>query len=151
MNDTDDDGYSLEELKEELYARLIEMEYDWDKIARPQQKMPGGDWRVWLILAGRGFGKTRTGAQSIHQMALSGNYPRIALVGETEHDVRSVMVEGQSGILNIASPRTRPIYNASCAKLVWPNGTIAQMFSAQTPASLRGPEFYGAWVDELAK
>ncbi len=150
-NSFDIDDYSLEELLEEAQKRFLEMEYDWDEIARPEQKMPKEDWHVWLILAGRGFGKTRTGAQTIHQLAMSGKYPRIALVGETEHDVRSVMVEGQSGILNIASPLTRPQYNSSCAKLVWPNGAIAQLFSAQTPDALRGPEFYAAWVDELAK
>ena len=140
-----------EELVEALLERLEEYEHDWSLHAREEQLEPKGDWRVWLILAGRGFGKTRTGAETVRAWAQSGLYPRIALVGETEHDVRSVMVEGESGILNISPPSNRPELQSSLRRLVWPNGAIAEFFSAQNPEGLRGPQFHAAWVDELAK
>lgn len=135
---------------------------DWQIWARDDQLPPartaaGEDWRVWLILGGRGAGKTRTGAEWVRAKALGipplGDEPacRIALIGETLADVRRVMIEGVSGLLAIHSEDERPMLEVSKSQLVWPNGTIAQMFSAEDPDSLRGPQFDAAWCDELAK
>jgi phage terminase large subunit-like protein len=135
---------------------------DWQLWARDDQLPPrrtdvGLDWRVWLILGGRGAGKTRAGAEWVRAKALGipplGVEParRIALVGETLADVRRVMIEGVSGLLAIHAPGEAPVLEASKLQLVWPNGTIAQMFSAEDPDSLRGPQFDAAWCDELAK
>ncbi len=140
-----------DDIAHELGLRAEEFKYDWSLKARENQRPPQGDWRVWLILAGRGFGKTRMGAETIRAFAQSGLYGRIALVGETEHDVRSVMIEGESGLLNISPPSFRPELQISLKRLVWPNGVMAEFFSAQNPEGLRGPQFHGAWVDELAK
>jgi len=135
---------------------------DWQIWARDDQLPPekaadGADWRVWLILGGRGAGKTRSGAEWVRAKALAippaGREPatRIALVGETLADVRRVMIEGVSGLLAIHGAEDRPVLETSRSQLVWPNGTIAQMFSAEDPDSLRGPQFDAAWCDELAK
>jgi phage terminase large subunit-like protein len=114
-------------------------------------------WTTWLILGGRGAGKTRAGAEWVKGMAL-GRAPYataptspIALVGETFADVREVMVEGVSGIRAIHTNDDRPEWQASRRRLVWPNGAIAQGFSAEDPESLRGPQFAAAWADELGK
>lgn len=138
----------------DLPARYLsepEAGYNWNAMARPEQLLPEGDWQTWLILAGRGFGKTRTGAEAIRSWVASGKCRRIALISETEADVRRVMVEGISGILNICPPSERPKYIPSLNKLVWPNGAEAHIFSADRYDSLRGPQFDGAWIDELAK
>ena len=135
---------------------------DWQVWARDDQLPPrnaqdGGDWRVWLILGGRGAGKTRAGAEWVRAKALGiaplGAEParRIALVGETLGDVRRVMIDGVSGLLAIHADGERPELEITKAQLVWPNGSIAQMFSAEDPDSLRGPQFDAAWCDELAK
>lgn len=135
---------------------------DWQVWARDDQLPPGatgtgGDWRVWLILGGRGAGKTRAGAEWVRAKALgvpplgAERAHRIALVGETLADVRRVMIEGVSGLLAIHGDDERPTLEVSKSQLVWPNGTIAQMFSAEDPNSLRGPQFDTAWCDELAK
>lgn len=124
---------------------------DWLTKARPEQLPPQGDWQTWLILAGRGFGKTRTGAETIRAWVKSGKCKRIALISGTESDVRRVMVEGESGLLHIGPPRERPKYIPSLGKLVWPNGAVAQIFSGDQYEQLRGPQFDGAWIDELAK
>jgi phage terminase large subunit-like protein len=135
---------------------------DWQVWARddqlPAATTPGGaDWRVWLILGGRGAGKTRAGAEWVRAKALGipplGEEParRIALVGETLADVRRVMIDGVSGLLAIHGEDERPELEVSKSQLVWPNGAIAQMFSAEDPDSLRGPQFDTAWCDELAK
>ena len=115
------------------------------------------DWRNWLLLGGRGSGKTRAGAEWVRAQAL-GIAPlarraigRIALIGESMADVRSVMVEGVSGLLAIHPPHERPHYEPSKRQLRWPNGAIAQLFSAEDPDGLRGPQFGAAWCDELAK
>lgn len=106
---------------------------------------------MWLILAGRGFGKTRSGAEWVRAQVESGRRRRIALVGETAADARAVMVEGESGLLAIAPAWMRPRYEPSRRRLVWPNGAIASTFSAEDPDQLRGPQFDAAWADELAK
>jgi phage terminase large subunit-like protein len=110
-------------------------------------------WRVWLMMAGRGFGKTRTGAGAewIHQLAMSGSR-RIALVGASIDDARTVMVEGVSGLLSIARRyRTKVKWEPSLGRLTWPKGSVAQLFSGDHPDGLRGPEHHFAWADELAK
>ncbi len=123
----------------------------WLTTARPEQLPPTGNWQTWLILAGRGFGKTRTGAETIRGWIMSGKCRRIALISGTESDVRRVMIEGESGLLNVGPAKDRPKYIPSLGKLVWPNGAVAQIFSADQYQQLRGPQFDGAWIDELAK
>jgi predicted phage terminase large subunit-like protein len=105
---------------------------------------------VWLVLAGRGFGKTRAGAEWVRGEIESGRRRCLALVGATERDVRKVMVEGESGLLAVAPPWFRPRYEPSKAQLVWPNGARAHLYSAERPDRLRGPQHDGAWADELA-
>ena len=133
---------------------------DWQIWARDDQLPPSlapEPWRTWLILGGRGAGKTRAGAEWVRAMALGKpdvtDRParRIALVAETWHDARSVMVEGVSGILAVHAPAERPLFEPSNSRLVWPNGAIAQLYSADDPEALRGPQFDAAWCDELAK
>ena len=127
------------------------LNHDWGVWARDSQWPPAGDWRVWLIMAGRGFGKTRAGAEWIRMQA-TGRYPkRMALVGETFNDVRQVMVEGASGILTISPAYERPDWFPSKRLLVWRNGSVALCYSAAEPDQLRGPEHELAWCDEIAK
>ena len=118
--------------------------------ARPSQRPPAGDWRTWLVLAGRGFGKTRCAAEWIRHRVETGAARRIALVGATAADVRDVMVEGPSGLLAVCPPWDRPRYEPSKRRLTWPNGAVATTFSADEPDRLRGPQHDGAWLDELA-
>lgn len=136
---------------------LCELANDWQLSARPEQLPPKGNWLTWLLLGGRGAGKTRAGAEWIHDAATLGSlngdgltYGRIALVAETLADAREIMVDGQSGILNIAR-QNRPVYETSRRRLLWPNGAIAQIFSSEDPESLRCPQFDAAWCDELCK
>jgi len=143
-------------------CELALIDREWLLWARDDQLPPtpaaaARPWRTWLILGGRGAGKTRAGAEWVRAQAL-GEPPlaaapamRIALVGETILDVRRVMVEGVSGLLAIHSDHERPKFEASKLQLVWPNGAIAQLFSAETPDGLRGPQFDAAWCDEIAK
>ena len=126
------------------------LEWDWPTWARPSQVPPDGDWLVWLVLAGRGWGKTRTGAEWVRAQAASNTARRIALVAPTAADARDVMVEGHSGILSVGHPDERPTYEPSKRRLTWPNGVIATTFSADEPDRLRGPQFHAAWCDELA-
>lgn len=125
--------------------------YDWSLWARPSQRPPKGQWRVWLLMAGRGFGKTRTGAEWIRSLAQQHAGCEIGLVGASFDDARHVMVDGPSGILHISAPDERPIYLSSRHQLLWPNGTRARLFAADKPSQLRGPEFHFAWADEIAK
>jgi len=124
----------------------------WAFAGRREQQPPAGDWRSWLILGGRGSGKTRAGAEWVHAIASAGQTSdlRIALVAETLGDAREVMIDGMSGISRIAR-RRRPDFEISRRRLVWPNGAVAQIFSSEDPESLRGPQFHFAWCDELAK
>lgn len=124
---------------------------DWELWAREEQLPPAGAWFCWLILAGRGWGKTRTGAEYIRARAESGNYSRFALIGETAADVRDVMVEGESGLLAISHPRFMPKYEPSKRRVTWPNGAMATCYSGDDPEQLRGPQHDTAWADELAK
>ena len=120
---------------------------DWDQWGRPEQRAPGGDWRCWLFMGGRGAGKTRAGAEWVSSLVRGGHAGRIALIGPTLHDVREVMVEGPSGVRSL--PYERPTYEASRKRLVWSNGAHAACFSAEYPDALRGPQFDAAWCDEL--
>ena len=144
-------------------AELDWLEHDWQLWARDDQLAPlalddGAPWRTWLILGGRGAGKTRTGAEWVRSLVSrsgtgeTANTPlRIALVGETLADARSVMVEGVSGVLAVHPAAERPEFQSSRRQLMWPNGTIAQLFSGADPDGLRGPQFDVAWCDEVAK
>ena len=138
-------------------AELLALPYLFDFWAHDHQLPPEGDWRSWVILGGRGAGKTRAGAEWVRsevEGALpldAGRCTRVALVGETIEQAREVMVFGDSGILACSPPDRKPIWEASRKRLVWPNGAVAQLFSAHDPESLRGPQFDAAWVDELAK
>lgn len=123
----------------------------------PHQIAPPSDWRTWVILGGRGAGKTRAGAEWVRRMVegalphAPGEARRVALVGETMDQAREVMVFGDSGILSVCPPDRRPEWVAGRRLLVWPNGAEAQVFSAHDPDSLRGPQFDAVWADELAK
>jgi phage terminase large subunit-like protein len=122
----------------------------WDLWGRPEQQPPRGDWRTWLVLAGRGWGKTRTGAEWVRSIATTGRARRIALVARTAADVRDVMIEGESGLLAIHRPDERPTWEPSRRRLTWPNGAIATTYSADEPDQLRGPQHDSALCDEIA-
>jgi phage terminase large subunit-like protein len=138
-------------------AELLALPFMFDFWAMPHQLPPLGAWRSWVIMGGRGAGKTRAGAEWVRSRVEGarpgdpGRCQRIALIGETLDQVREVMVFGDSGILACSPPDRRPIWHATRRMLIWPNGATAQAFSAHEPESLRGPQFDGAWVDELAK
>ncbi len=129
---------------------------DFDLLAHAHQRPPevasnGKPWRTWLILGGRGAGKTRAGAEWVRGIAKADRHARIALVGETEHDVRSVMIEGTSGLLAVHPRWEKLNWYPSRRRIEWPNGAVAEIFSAENYESLRGPQFTAAWCDELAK
>ena len=117
-----------------------ELTQGWLVTARPSQLPPPGDWSVWLMSAGRGFGKTRTLAEMANSWAASGQAKRIAIVAATAADARDVVVEGESGILATAPEWCRPEYEISRRRLVWPNGALAHTYSAEEPERLRGPQ-----------
>ena len=125
--------------------------------ALDHQRPPEGDWTTWVILGGRGAGKTRAGAEWVRAEVEGakpgdpGRCSRVALVGETLDQAREVMVFGSSGILACCPPDRRPEWQASRKRLVWPNGAVAQVFSARDPEALRGPQFDAAWCDEVGK
>jgi phage terminase large subunit-like protein len=133
------------------------LDREWTLYARPDQLPPGGDWTVWLLMGGRGAGKTRAGAEWVRGVALGrqgfsgGPVGRIALVGETFAAARDTMVEGVSGLLSIHAVGERPVWSPSLRRVEWPNGAVAQVFSAEDPEALRGPQFGAAWADEIAK
>jgi phage terminase large subunit-like protein len=131
--------------EEELYK----LAYDWEAWARENQLPPDGDWTVWMVMAGRGFGKTRAGAEFIRMRVESGQAKRIALVAATSADARDVMVEGQSGLLTISPPWMKPLYEPSKRRITWPNGATASLFTAEEPERLRGPQYDCAWCDEI--
>ncbi|NML09939.1 DNA-packaging protein [Sphingobium sp. AR-3-1] len=132
-------------------ASAERLEREWLYLARPAQLPPPGDWRIWLMMAGRGFGKTRAGAEWVRGIAEADPQARIALVGATLGEARSVMVEGASGLLAIAPWWNRPAYAPALRKLTWPNGAVASLFGAAEPEGLRGPQFSHGWADEIAK
>lgn len=162
MSASESAGKLKQDLSELGPQHLKEILGLWPLWARPDQLPPentqeGAPWRVWLVMGGRGAGKTRAGAEWVRAKAL-GRPPlgsvrarRIALVGETMADVRRVMIEGVSGLLSVHGARERPRFEPSKGQLMWPSGVIAQMFSAENPDGLRGPQFDAAWCDEVAK
>ncbi|EHJ61011.1 hypothetical protein NSU_1947 [Novosphingobium pentaromativorans US6-1] len=121
-------------------AEQAEFLTHWRLWARPGQLPPAGDWRTWLVMAGRGFGKTRAGAEWVRSIAESDPAARIALVGATLPEVRAVMVEGESGLLAISPPCRAPGFEPSLRRLIWPSGAQALLYSAGEPESLRGPQ-----------
>ncbi|CAB4142984.1 Terminase-like family [uncultured Caudovirales phage] len=125
--------------------------HDYELWARTNQRPPSVPWVVWLVMAGRGFGKTWVGANLVNYWAKSGIVGRIALVAEDAADARDVMVEGESGIIACAGKRHRPLYQPSKRRVVWPNGCTATIFTDSDPEALRGPQHEKAWVDELSK
>src|SRR3954452_6125611 len=151
--------YLLERLN---YRERDEVTSTWKIFSHAHQTPPalapdGNPWHTWLMIGGRGAGKTRAGAEWVRAQALglapfaTEKASRIALVGETEHDVREVMIEGVSGLLAVHGWHERPVWQPSRKRLEWHDGQIAQVFSAEDPESLRGPQFCCAWSDEMAK
>lgn len=144
----------LEELDEEALEIL---KNDWPLWARLKQRPPISNWRTWLMLGGRGAGKTRTGAEWLKGIALGDpHYPgcsggRVALVGASFDDMRDVMVEGESGLLAIHQKSERPQWISSRKELIWDNGTVGKLFSSASPEGLRGNQFGAVWADEICK
>lgn len=135
---------------------LRALHFDFELWARDDQLPPalaqsGAAWTTWLMLGGRGAGKTRAGAEWVRALAGADDMARIALVGETLGQARSVMIEGVSGLLAVHPPDARPLYEPTKRQVTWANGAVAQLFSAEDPDSLRGPQFSAAWCDELGK
>jgi phage terminase large subunit-like protein len=138
---------------------VVDLNNQWLYWARPDQQLPpaGTEFRNWLVLGGRGAGKTRAGAEWVKALALGIFEPvvrrceRIAIVAPTYDEARLVMIEGQSGLLSVHFEGERPRYEPSKRTVTWKNGSIAQVFSAEEPDSLRGPQFDAVWCDELAK
>ncbi len=136
---------------------LMSVPWLFEHWALEHQLPPEGDWTTWVILGGRGAGKTRAGAEWVRAQVEGGKpgdpgtSSRVALVGETLDEAREVMVFGPSGILACTPPDRRPEWQASRKRLVWPNGAVAQIFSASAPETLRGPQFDAAWCDEVGK
>ena len=149
------------EREERLAALTVKekaaLRYHWPFWARPNQTAPEGDWLTWLILAGRGFGKTRSGAEWVRAGACGktplakGKFHRFAIIAETSADARDVLVEGESGILACHPKDYRPLYEPSKRRLTWPNGAVGTLYNATEPDQLRGPQQDAAWCDELAK
>jgi phage terminase large subunit-like protein len=131
------------------FEKLI-LKEDWFSKARRNQIQPTDPWRTWLLLGGRGSGKTRAAAEWVRKMMDLQLCTRMALIGPTFADVRDVMIEGESGLLAISSHDNRPKFETSRRRLTWPNGGMALVFSVEDPDSMRGPQFDGAWGDEIA-
>ncbi len=122
---------------------------DWRSIAREEQLPPPGSWTIWIFSAGRGAGKTRSGAEWVQDRVEAGVARRIHLIAPTAADCRDVLLEGPAGILSIAQPHMRPVYSSSLRKVEWPNGAVALLFSSDEPDRLRGPQCDTLWIDEL--
>lgn len=135
----------LATLSDEEAAALL---YDWPWWARPGQVEPEGDWRIWLVLAGRGYGKTRVGAEWMREQVKQ--FPLVNMIGATTDDIRDIMVEGESGIMAVCPPWERPMYRPSLMRLDWPNGAKTLYFTAEQPDRLRGKQSMRLWADELA-
>jgi hypothetical protein len=142
-----------ERARRDLLAELTDAEaaalfFDWSFWARPNQLAPAGDWRIWLLLAGRGFGKTRIGAEWVREQIQE--YPYVNLIGATSDDARDIMIEGESGILAVCPPDERPTFRRSLQRLDWPNGAKSLVFTAKEPDRLRGKQHMRVWADEVA-
>jgi len=140
----------LEELRASDPALAHVLNYWWAWWARPEQLMPGGDWFLWLICAGRGWGKTKVGAESIREIVTGAPGSLIALIGPTSSDCRDVMIEGPAGLLAAFPPEERPVYQPSKRRVNFRNGAVAFTYSAEEPERLRGPQHSGCWADEIA-
>ena len=125
--------------------------HEWSATARDGQRPPPGEWRIWMMMAGRGFGKTRAGAEWVRGIAEEEAGARIAIVGATLGEARAVMVEGPSGLMSIAPWWARPVFSPALRRLIWPNGSTALLFGAAEPESFRGAQFSHGWADEIAK
>jgi phage terminase large subunit-like protein len=124
--------------------------FDWEFWRRPEQALPEGEWDVWSIRAGRGFGKTRTGAETIRELAHSSTTGLLAAIAPTSGDARDVLVEGESGLLAVSPPWDRPKYEPSKRRVTWQNGARLTLFSGEEPDRLRGPQHEIVWIDEPA-
>ncbi|MGH7744902.1 MAG: DNA-packaging protein [Candidatus Dormibacteria bacterium] len=129
-------------------SELAALRYDWTFWSRCEQRLPPGDWNYWLIMAGRGWGKTRTGAETVRQWVRTNRY--VNLIGATADDARDIMIEGESGILEICPSDERPEYKPSKRKLFWPNGAESLIFTADEPERLRGKQHQKLLCDELS-
>lgn len=144
-----------DDIVDALTAALIDEQYRWDGeggAGRPEQQDPDGDWNTWLILAGRGWGKTRTGAEWLRKRAMAAPGTRWAIVAPTYADARDTCVEGESGLLAVLPPDVRAAtkWNRSLGEIELPNGSRVKLFGTDEPDRLRGPQHHGAWCDELA-
>lgn len=153
INDESEDGAKLRRIliKEMDQTQRNSFDYMWEYRARREQLSPPGDWRVWMIMAGRGFGKTRAGAEWVRMIADVHPDARIALISSSLAEARAVMIEGESGLMAIVDPARRPVYEPSLHRIRFPNGAQAQLFSAAEPEGLRGPQHSHAWCDEIGK
>lgn len=137
------------------YKNLKELKalrFQWEKAARQEQLLPDGqDWKVWLIMAGRGFGKTRTGAETVRKLVTEQKAHHIALIAQSIAEAKAVMVYGESGLMNVFEKNERPVFCSSQNKLFFQNGASASLFGANNPERLRGPQFDFVWIDEFAK
>ena len=147
----------LDGLTDEQVEDLL---FDWGFWARPEQMMPPGDWLVWLIMTGRGWGKTRSGGEAIRTWESEG-YKRFILVARTVPDMRKVMITGESGLLSLYPDRDRPQYEPSKTMITWPrsgskkygaqkSSAVAELFTADEPDQMRGPQAEKIWIDEPA-
>jgi phage terminase large subunit-like protein len=148
-------GQMTDEERTRFLAGLDEEEagilyYTWEAWARPKQLPPPGKWVTWMLLQGRGSGKTRTGAEFIRRRQETGKFGRFALIGRTTGEVRDILVEGESGLIEISPPWNKPRYKPGEAKLEWPNGATGLLTSAEVPDGIRGKQFDTGWLDELA-
>ena len=156
--DTEFEGWlegALQRPLEERLARVAELtpaqleriRFVWEFWARPEQLTPEGAWTYWLLMAGRGFGKTRTGAETTRMWARTSRF--VNLIGATSDDARDIMIDGEAGILAVCPPHERPEYRKSERKLLWPNGGVSLIFTADEPERLRGKQHEKLWADEL--
>jgi phage terminase large subunit-like protein len=143
--------HDREAMLDGLTAEQLEaLKHDWRLWARPNQIAPDGDWTVWVLRAGRGFGKNRTGSGWVHERAMQAKR-WIALIGKTSADVRDYMIDGPGGIIRNAPPAERPVHQPDKRRVVWPNGSYATLYSGEEPEQLRGFSGDTAWADEFAK
>lgn len=147
MGDVDEVSKFLDNLTD---REVVSLYYDWRSWARPNQLAPEGDWTIWLLMAGRGFGKSRAGAEWVIEKAKSIPESRGALVSMDAGSARDVMLEGESGILACSSPDFMPNYEPSKRRITWPNGSTATIFTSVSPEDLRGPQHHWVWADEMA-
>lgn len=139
----------MEVLSDLTDEQALDLLYDWDFWSRPDQRIPDGDWHVWLALAGRGWGKTRTGAETVRRWVREGTR-HFVLAAPTAADIRDVMVEGESGLLGVFPPHQRPHYEPSKRRITFHTGATAVLLSADTPEAFRGKQCEKFWCDELA-